>query len=246
MKKPWQFRATGRGAVEILLYDVIGEDFFGEGTTAKAFAEELAAAGGLTSIHLKVNSPGGNVFDGVSIYNALLSHSATVTAQVVGLAASIASVIIMAASEISMGEGSMIMIHNPYAAVIGGDAGEMRKMASTLDKVKDSMITAYRRHTKKTKAEIATLMDAETWLSANEAVANGFAEEVVDPEESDDLAAACDPRILAKFRHVPQPFAARFASGVRSELSRGITDSERSRLAQRIELLWRLPDAGGN
>ena len=238
MKKPWTFKAAGRGAIEILLFEMIGEDFFGEGTTASSFAAELAAAGRLTSIHLKVNSPGGNVFDGIAIYNALLSHGATVTAEVVGLAASIASVILMAATEISMGEGSMLMIHNPYSAVMGGDAGEMRKMADTLDKVKDSMITAYRRHTKKTKAEVAAIMDAETWFSAREAQDAGFAEKVIDPDEDreDQMAAAFATPIFAKFKHPPAQIAARLAA----KPSQPVAEEERERLRLRLELLRRL------
>src|SRR2546423_7076685 len=99
---------------------MIGEDFWtGEGTTAKAFAEDLKAAGKVSKIHLRGNSPGGSVFDGIAIYNTLLSHGAVVTAQVDGLAASIASVIVMAASEISMGDNAMMMIHNPFTAISG-------------------------------------------------------------------------------------------------------------------------------
>jgi ATP-dependent protease ClpP protease subunit len=243
MRSPWTFKAAGRDAIEILLYEMIGEDSWtGGGTTAKAFADELAAAGHVTSIHLKVNSPGGNVFDGIAIYNALLSHGATVTAEVVGLAASIASVIVMAASDIAMNQTALMMVHNPYSAVVGGDAGEMRKMAATLDKVKDSMITAYRRHTKKTKAEVAELMDAETWFSANEARDAGFVEEVTDPEESDDepedLAAAFAAPIFAKFKHPPAQLAARL-SRPRAESQPPASDRERQRL--QLELLRRLP-----
>src|SRR5437879_6820438 len=112
--QPWTITAKAKDEIEILLYEMIGQDFWtGEGTTAKLFAEDLRAAGPLKKIHLRVNSPGGNVFDGLAIFNTLLSNGAKVTAQVDGLAASIASVIIMAASEISMGENTLLMIHNP-------------------------------------------------------------------------------------------------------------------------------------
>ena len=190
---------------------MIGQDFWtGEGTTAKSFAEDLKAAGdGIRKIHLRVNSPGGSVFDGLAIYNTLLSHGAKITASVDGLSASIASVITMAASEISMGDNAMMMIHNP-STVIGGDSNDMRKMADTMDKVKTSMITAYRRHSPKSSAEISTLMDDETWMTAEETVENGFAEKVTKPEGDEaDLAANFAP-ILAKFRNVPQQIAARF------------------------------------
>jgi ATP-dependent Clp endopeptidase proteolytic subunit ClpP len=209
--KPWTITAKAGGEIEILLYEMIGTDFWtGEGTTAKSFAEDLKAAGPVTKIHLRVNSPGGAVFDGLAIYNTLLSHGAKVTAQVDGLAASIASVIVMAASEISMGENAIMMIHNPYTSV-GGDANDMRKMAETLDKVKASMIPAYRRHTKKSAEEVAALMDAETWMTAQETVDLGFAEKVITPEGDDADVAANFAPMLAKFRKVPQQIAARFA-----------------------------------
>jgi ATP-dependent Clp endopeptidase proteolytic subunit ClpP len=209
--KPWIFTAKAGGVLEILLYEVIGQDFWtGEGTTAKSFAEDLKAAGAVSKIHLRVNSPGGSVFDGLAIYNTLLSHGAKVTAQVDGLAASIASVIIMAASEISMGDNAMMMIHNP-STVIAGDSNDMRKMAETMDKVKTSMITAYRRHSTQSEAQIATLMDAETWMTAQETVDNGFAEKVITPEGDDADVAANFGQMFAKFRKVPQQIAARFS-----------------------------------
>jgi ATP-dependent protease ClpP protease subunit len=154
VKKPWIMAAKAGGELEILLYEQIGTDIWtGEGTTAKQFAEDLKAAGAISEIRLRVNSPGGSVFDGIAIYNTLLSHGAKITAQVDGLAASIASVISMAAEEISMGDNTMMMIHNP-ATVIGGDSNDMRKMADTMDKVKTSMITAYRRHSDLSTEEI--------------------------------------------------------------------------------------------
>ena len=129
IQRPWKITAKAGGEIEILLYEMIGQDWWtGDGTTAKAFAEDLKGAGDVKKVHLRVNSPGGDVFDGIAIYNTLLSCGAIVTAQVDGLAASIASVIIMAASEISMGDNAMMMIHNPWTAV-QGDSNDMRKMA---------------------------------------------------------------------------------------------------------------------
>lgn len=222
---PWTIIATAPGQLEILLYQMIGEDFWGEGTTAKSFSDDLKAAGAVSKIHLRVNSPGGNVFDGIAIYNALLSHRATVTATVDGLAASIASVIIMAASEISVAENGIVMIHNP-STLIAGDANEMRKMADTMDKVKSSMITAYRRHTKLSVEKIGVLMDAETWMSAEEAVEQGFAEKVCTPEDDEaEIAANFD---LSQFRRVPRQIAARCT---------GVDESEQRRRKMRLRTL---------
>jgi ATP-dependent protease ClpP protease subunit len=202
--KFWTMTAKAGGELEILLYSVIGEDFWtGDGITAKKFAEDLKAAGAVSKIRLRVNSPGGNVMDGLAMFNTLLAHPATVTAQIDGLAASIASVIIMAASQIDIGENSLLMIHNP-STLVAGDANEMRKMAETLDVVKSSMIRAYRRHTTKSESEIGELMDSETWWGGSEAVEAGFADRVINHDESeDDLAAAVRAPIFAKFRHVP-------------------------------------------
>src|SRR5579864_8673268 len=136
MKKPWTIKAAGRGAVTIQLFEQIGEDLFSEGITAKSFSEDLAAAGlGITAIKLEISCPGGNVFDGLAIYEQLLRHPADVTAEVF-FAASIASVIAMAARKISMSPTSIMMIHRPYT-VAGGTADELRKMAGALDRVGD-------------------------------------------------------------------------------------------------------------
>ncbi len=193
---PWTMTAKAGGELEILLYEQIGADFWSdEGITAKKFAADLEAAGAVSKIRLRVNSPGGSVFDGLAIYNTLLSSGAKVTAAVDGLAASIASVIIMAASEISMGENAMMMIHNPYTQ-LSGDSNEMRKMADMMDKVKASMVKAYRRHTPMSDKDVGALMDSETWMTAEEAKSNGFAEMILDPDELANVAAALRSPIL--------------------------------------------------
>ncbi|MBZ5679583.1 MAG: Clp protease ClpP [Acidobacteriia bacterium] len=232
--KPWRFALQASGELEIFLYDVIGEDLFG-GTSAAAFQEELSAAGNLRSIRLRVNSPGGNAFDGIAIYNALLSHGARVTAQVDGLAASIASTIIMAASEIAMADNSMMMIHNPYAGLVG-DAAEMRRMAGALDNMKKSMVAAYQRHTARSADEVSAMMDAETWMGAEEAEDAGFCETILTPEQPVAMAASID---LSRFRHIPAAFAARLRPHPEGDASQLLlADREKKRL--QLELLKRL------
>jgi hypothetical protein len=106
----------------------------------------------------------------------------------------------------------MMMIHNP-STLIGGDAPRMRKMADTLDKIKSSMITAYRRHSPKSSGEIGALLDAETWMTAQETVNSGFAESVTTPEgDKADVAANFD---LSHFRKVPAQIAAVFGGKTR-------------------------------
>jgi ATP-dependent Clp protease, protease subunit len=121
----YDFRAQARGA-EIVIYDEIGAF----GTPAKAFLDELKALGPVPELTVRINSPGGSVFDGVAIYNALKRHQAMVTVWVDGIAASIASMIAMAGEEVVMPENAMLMLHDPSALVIGTSA-DMRLMADS-------------------------------------------------------------------------------------------------------------------
>jgi ATP-dependent Clp endopeptidase proteolytic subunit ClpP len=163
-------------AADLFIYDVIGEDWWtGGGVTAKQFAKDMQALKTAT-INLHLNSPGGNVWDGQAIYNALIGHPAKVTTFVDGLAASIASVVAMAGDRIVMAENALMMIHDPWAATTG-TAGDMRKMADTLDKVKDTIVGVYARRTGLHEDSVSELMTAETWYTADEAVTAGFADE---------------------------------------------------------------------
>jgi ATP-dependent protease ClpP protease subunit len=128
-------------------------------------------------IVLYINSPGGYVTDGNAMYNVLVEHDALVLAQVEGVAASMASVIAMAADEIRIAENAFFMIHNPFAMAIG-DSREMKNRADLLDKMKANAIKAYRRHMKKTDEEISALMDDETWVDAEMALEMGMAGEI--------------------------------------------------------------------
>jgi hypothetical protein len=129
-------RFVNRGKTgEIWLYDQVGEGFFG-GMSAKQFNDELNKLGKVDTVNLRINSPGGSVFDGVAIYNALKRHPARVEVDVDGIAASIASVIAMAGDEIRMASNSMMMIHDPHGFSQGG-AGDMRKTADLLDQIKN-------------------------------------------------------------------------------------------------------------
>ena len=163
MKQWYKIENKGDKA-EIWIYEEIGEDFWsGDGITAKSFQKDLATikAG---QIDLHINSPGGEVFDGITIFNLLKQHPATITTYIDGLAASIASVIAMAGDRVVMAENALFMIHTPYGMTVG-DSTEMRKMADTLDKVRGSIVLAYTGKTGKDEGEITNLMDAESWLS---------------------------------------------------------------------------------
>lgn len=192
----YRIRNTADDEAEVLIYDQIGESFWEEGVTAKAFAEDLKA---ITAprIALRINSPGGSVFDGIAIYNAIRRHPAKVTTYVDGLAASIASVIALAGERVVMASNALFMIHNPYTVAMG-DAAEMRKTADTLDTIRDTLLTTYRGRAALTDEELIAAMDAETWYTAEDALEVGFADEVAAPALR--AAAAFD---LTRYRNVP-------------------------------------------
>lgn len=157
---------------EISIYDEIGA----WGVTAKDFIGELRNVKA-QSITLSINSPGGSVFDALAIYNALRQHEASVTVKVMGVAASAASLIAMAGDKIIMPENAFMMIHNPINFAYG-NAEDMREMADILDKIGASLVATYVARTGLPEDEVKALLDAETWLNAEEAVEKGFADEM--------------------------------------------------------------------
>ncbi len=167
---------------EVLIYDVIG----GFGFSAKDFIDQVKATKA-KRLHVRINSPGGETFDGMSIYNYLRGMRGNVRVTVDGIAASMASVIAMAGSNICMAEGSMMMIHNPWGAVMG-ESSEARKMAELLDKIKDSIVKTYAVRTGRDESEIKAWMDEEKWMTAAEAVELGFADEVDEAESAKSFA----------------------------------------------------------
>ena len=195
--KPWYKITAKANKAKILIYEQIGEDFFGEGVSAKKFVNELDGLN-VSSIDLHINSPGGSVFDGTSIYNALVAHDAVVNVTVDGIAASIASVIAMAGDTIEMPENSLLMIHDPSALVMG-TAKDMEKMAETLGKIKGGMIKAYQTKLAMDDDEISEMMSNETWLTANEAAELGIVDKKTEPVE-----ISAQFQALANFKNVPE------------------------------------------
>jgi ATP-dependent protease ClpP protease subunit len=182
-------RATG---AEVLIYDEIGA----YGVSAKGFLAELGALPDDAPIDLRLNSPGGSVFDAVAIYNALSRHAGTVTVWIDGIAASAASYIAMAGDEIVMPENAFLMIHDPSGLVMG-TAADMRDMADTLDKIAASMTRGYAAKSGKPEDEIAALLAAETWFDAKNALEAGFATRMAEPVR---IAATFD---IGRFRNAP-------------------------------------------
>lgn len=219
---------------EIHIIDIIGDwvdelinDYYGmtATVTAKSFVKQLAdLPANVSTIRVHINSPGGDVFAAVNIANALreqqTSKGRTVETVVDGLAASAASIIMMAGSTITIADNAMVMVHNPWSVAVG-NAAEMRKAAETLDAIRNTIVATYKWHSSLDDEAIVALMDAETWMDAAEAIANGFA---TDKVEGLKAAASIDGRSLATMR-VPDRFRARLDALVKPEPAKPVQAS---------------------
>jgi ATP-dependent Clp protease protease subunit len=197
MFKAFKNEATQSG--EILLYDVIGSDWFGEGVSAKKFADSVSAMGEVKTITIRINSPGGSVFDGHAIYNTLVKHPARKIVEIDGLAASAASFIAMAGDEIRMAEIGMMMIHLAIGMTIGNRPDHERE-AGVLAKLDDTIAATYAARAGKEPALFLDLMGKETWLNAAEALEMGLVTSVLPAKgkEKKDPAACVGPDCIAK------------------------------------------------
>lgn len=203
MKKNWYSitASTGRQQAKVAIYDEIGS----YGVSSTAFYNELVVATGKSGpVAVHINSPGGNIYDGIAIYNMLKAHPGRVTVRIDGLAASMASIVAMAGDEIVIPENAMIMIHNPSGLAAGG-ADDMRDYADLLDKWRDSMVAIYAERTKLPESVIVQAMQETTWYNGREAVEMGFADRLA---ESVRLAACAD---LGSYAYIPDTVAGSFA-----------------------------------
>ena len=198
--KPWYtLKNQADQPSELLIYDVIGD---WAGLSARQLVHDLKDLD-VSEITVRINSPGGSVFDGIAIYNALRHHKAHIHVRIEGLAASIASVIAMAGDTIHMAANALMMIHNPFGWV-GGDAEELRKVADMLDKTTEMIAQTYAANCGLQVSEIINLMNEETWFTASEAEGHGLVDVV---EDAVQLAAHFD---LSAFNHVPKPLLPQF------------------------------------
>lgn len=168
----FRMKASAADEADIYIYDEIGFC----GVTARQFVSDLQALGDVSHINLHINSPGGDVFEGIAIFNALKFHGAAITVHIDGIAASMASVIAMVGNPVIMPENTMMMIHKPWGFA-GGDANDMRDYADLLDKMESVLIPAYAEKTGKSAEEIAAMLEDETWMNGSECVAQGFADQ---------------------------------------------------------------------
>ena len=197
--------AKKNDTLELRIYDSIGESFWGGGVTAESVKQKLDEAGDVSKIVVRINSPGGDVFEGSAIYSLLSQHKAKVECYVDGLAASAAFTIAMAADTIHVSESAMMMLHNAWGMCMGY-ASDMEKTAELLDKISGTMRDVYSKRSGQSADEVQALMDAETWLTAEEAVENGFAEDMIEreSEEEEDAKALAASYDLSKFRRSPR------------------------------------------
>ena len=207
--------ASDPSVVDIHIVDIIGgwiDEWLGDTQgviTAKQFLNDIAKLpDAVKTIRLHINSPGGDVQGAVNMANALrdqqTSRGRTVESIVDGIAASAASIVMMAGSKVTMADNALVMIHDPMMVSIG-DAADMRKSADILDTIKGQIIATYQWHSSKSVDELAAMMTAESWMDADEAIEAGLA---TDKVEGLKAAAVIDPKSLAKL-NVPDKFKAR-------------------------------------
>lgn len=215
----YEIKAKSDGPSEIWLYDEIG--IWGIG--AKEFIAELNAVKS-PEIDMHINSPGGEVFEGNAIYNAIKRHPATVTSYIDGIAASIASVIALAGDKVVVAENGLYMMHNPSGLVIGS-ADDMRRTADVLDKIRDTMIGVYAGKSGKSDSAIREILDAETWYNADEAKAAGFVDEIA--EKVDAAACAKFAPVMSRlgYKHVPQRLYAQRGEPSARDLEQALCDA---------------------
>lgn len=203
-KKYWDIKMKNDNEVDLYIHNEISSWGDGEyATSAKSFKEDLDSFKDVKVLNIYINSPGGEVFEGICIYNMLKRHSAHKKVYVDGLAASIASVIAMCGDKIIMPSNSMLMIHNA-SNFAWGNSSELRKQADDLEKITNTIKQIYLEKTDKIdEHELTSLMDNETWLSANECLDIGLCSEVI---KSNSTAANIDSESLKNFKNVPEAF----------------------------------------
>jgi ATP-dependent Clp protease protease subunit len=184
---------------DLYIYEAIGADFWGEGVTPQSVADAIKTAKDAKIINVRINSPGGDVFDGQAIYNLLNTSGKRIVVHVDGLAASAASVIAMAGDDIFIAAGADLMIHRAWGMEIGFSE-ELRKTADLLDQLSDQISDIYAARTGLSKEEVSDLMQEETWMTAEKAVDLGFATAVTAAKKA---AASVDPGRF-KYKNIPE------------------------------------------
>lgn len=189
---------SGDSEAEVLIYGDIGGGWWDEGITGESISNQIAELD-VDTIHVRINSGGGLVFEGLAIYQAFARHDAKIIVHIDSIAASIASVIAMAGDEIRISEGANLMIHKPWSGLYG-DADALRKEAEILDQLQAGLINIYEARTDAKRAELEAWVNAETWFLGQAAVDAGFADVIVPAKKKKAAASA----MLNYFKNTPQ------------------------------------------
>lgn len=195
------FRVDNKNADEATVYlygAIVSDNYWGDGIAAIDFVKALAGLD-VKTIHLRIDSPGGEVFAGQSMAQAIREHAATVIAHIDGLAASAASWVALAADQVVISQGGMIMVHQAQGIAVG-NAADLRGTADLLEKVDGILVAGYVAETGQTEQQITDWMAAETWFTAEEAVANGFADAIATGGSSSNQGKGWN---LAAYSHAP-------------------------------------------
>ena len=201
-------RVHGRAGArtgEVDIYSDIGR----WGVSADSFKSAIKNMGAVEKLVVNINSPGGDVFDGIAIYNTLLSLDAEVTVRVTGLAASAASVIAMAGDRLEMADNAFLMIHNAWTFATG-DHRDMRQTADVLEKINSKLVATYAKRSGQDADEIRNMMDEETWLDSGDAIELGLADATFESGDN-EANASVD---VSRFQNVPPTLAKRMARTV--------------------------------
>lgn len=204
-----KFQAKANNAAEILIYEDIGEGWFG-GMSSKTFAENLQSLGDVNQINVRINSPGGSVFDGIAIYNLLRQHEAKITTTIDGIAASIASIIFMAGDIRKSAKNGTMMVHAPWT-IAAGNAEELREQAEVLEMLGDSLADTYSVRSGLGINAIKDMMAEETWLDSQQLMDNNFVSEVIE-----ELPIAAGINFdFSSFRNCPERVINRYQEKVK-------------------------------
>jgi len=201
-EKPfWEIKNAANDTGEVYIYGEIASYKWDDATTtAASFKKDLDALGDIKTLNIYINSPGGSVFQGQAIYSILKRHTAKKHVYVDGIAASIASVLAMAGDAIFMPKNAMMMVHNAWTYTMG-NSKDLRKTADDLDKINESLVAAYMQKVNIVEDKLKELLDAETWLTAQECFDYGFCTELVDEKQ---VAASINAEIFAQYKNVPE------------------------------------------
>jgi ATP-dependent Clp protease protease subunit len=195
MNKPWFRLRASRKTAELLLYQEIGLG----GQSSQELFERLEALGALEQITIRINSPGGDVFEALAIHNTLTRHPARIVVTVDALCASAATLVALAGDEVRMADNALWMIHEPWTVAMGNSA-DLLKQSDLLDTVAEQIVGIYARRTGLTGEEIRDLMRAETWYTAAQALAAGFVDAIDEPLRM----AALIRHPLNRFQNAPE------------------------------------------